>query len=147
MVFTVIEENFSLIQKRLQALNQPSIIVYIERYFLLQKDQQAYCYISRYCNFGQQTTLSTEALHRTLKVYLMKGISIFFKLYEVIRTMLTNVNIAFEAEVDRQVTYIRLKYIDQPQLRWSTYDISYRGVDLLVGEKYIAIQYTVPIQG
>jgi len=32
---------------------------------------------------------------------LMKETSILFRLHEVIRTMLANVNIAFEVEVDR----------------------------------------------
>ena len=58
--------------------------------------------------------LSTEASYRALKAYLMKGISTLFKLYEVIRTMLANVNTAFEAEVDRQAMYTRLKYVGQP---------------------------------
>ena len=53
--------------------------------------------------------------------------------------MLTNVNIVFEVEIDRQVTYIRLKYIGQSWLKRSIYDISYRGVNLLVREKRIAM--------
>jgi len=57
--------------------------------------------------------LSTEASYRALKAYLMKGISTLFKLYEVIRTMLVNINIAFKAEDDRQATYARLKYMGQ----------------------------------
>ncbi len=60
--------------------------------------------------------------------------------------MLANVNIAFEAEIDRQAIYARLKYVGQPWLGRSTHDISYRGVDLLVGEKRIAMRYAVPVQ-
>ena len=113
MVFTAIEESFSLAWERFQALNRPSIIVYIERHLLPWKDQWAYCYISRYCNFGQRTTLPTKVSHRVLKAYLMKGTSTLFKLHKVIRTMLANVNTTFEAEVDHQATYIRLKYVGQ----------------------------------
>ncbi len=87
----------------------------------------------------------TEALYRTLKAYLIKGTSILFRLYKVIRTMLTNVNTVFEAEVDCQIIYIRLKYIGQLWLRWSTCNISYRDVDLLIREKCIAIRYIIPI--
>ncbi len=52
IVFIATEESFSFAWERLQALNRPSITVYIERHFLPWKDQWAYCYISRYCNFG-----------------------------------------------------------------------------------------------
>ncbi len=146
IVFTATEKSFNLAQERLQTLNRPSIIVYIERYFFPWKDQQAYCYINRYYNFDQRTTSSTKVSYRALKAYLMKETSTFFRLYEIIRTILTNINTTFEAEVDRQATYIQLKYMGQPQLRRSTHDISYRSVNLLVGEKRIVIRYVVPTQ-
>jgi len=113
IVFIATEESFNLAWEHLQTLNRLSIITYIERHFLLWKDQWTCYYISRYYNFDQRTTLPTKASYRALKVYLIKGTSILFKLYEVIWTMLANVNIAFETEVDCQVTHTRLKYMGQ----------------------------------
>src|SRR6266699_5278580 len=51
IVFTTIEESFNLVWECLQTLNRLFIIVYIKRHFLPWKDQWAYFYIFRYCNF------------------------------------------------------------------------------------------------
>jgi MULE transposase domain len=142
MVYTAKEEDFDNAWERMQTeFNRPSLVSYVKKHLIPFKEQWACCYINRYMNFGQRTTSPTEASHRNLKSYLLKGTSTLFRLAEVIQTMLMNAQTAFEKEVDRQETHLRRIYMGQTWLGHSNRDISYRGVNILAKQKYLTMRY------
>jgi hypothetical protein len=142
MVYTAKEVDFNRAWARMQNdLDQPSLVAYIKRHLIPFKTEWACCFINQYTNFGQRTTSPTEASHRNLKAYLLKGTSTLFRLAEVIQTMLLNAQTIYEREVDRQKTRLRSAYLSQTWLGHANRNISYKGVDMLAKQRRIAMSY------
>lgn len=141
MVYTAKEEDFNKawdLMKR-EFTDKPSILAYLQRYYLPTKEEWAACYISRNANFGQRTTSPTESSHRDLKSYLIKGTSSIFKLDEVIETMLGNKQQWLEQEEDRQAHRNRHEFGGQQWLGKIPTQVSYKAVDLMAKQKRIAM--------
>ena len=104
MVFTIDETEFDENWTKMQQefADQPAIIGYLQKTWIPCKEEWAMAWTSRNRNFGQRTTSPTEAAHRDIKSYLIRGTSDLYRLSEVVTQMLEAKEKTFNETIARQ---------------------------------------------
>jgi hypothetical protein len=121
--------------------DQTAIIGYFERYWLPFKLEWAAVWTSRYRNYGIRTTSPTEAAHRDLKSYLIKGTSDLFRLHEVLVQMLRAKERAFLETVSHQKQKQRYQFSGKGSqwLGTTTREVAWKAIDRVNRQRRLAL--------
>ena len=72
---------------KVEFIDQPAIVRYLEKQWLPLREQWAGCFIQWYRNFGARVTSPTESTNLNVKSYLINGRASTFRLLEAIKAL------------------------------------------------------------
>jgi hypothetical protein len=121
--------------------DQPAIVGYIKKTWLPSKLEWAAAWTSRYRNYGIRTTSPTEAAHRDLKSYLLKGTSDLFRLHEVLVQMLQAKERTFLEAISHQKKKQRYQFSGRGSqwLGTTTREVAWKAVDQVNRQRRLAL--------